>query len=305
MSNQKVIVLRGLPASGKTTFAKEWVAKDPTNRVRVNKDDLRAMLHGGHWSKGNEKQVVQLEEEIIINSLILGKSVVVDNTHLATNKDGTNKHLRRIQQLVEANPLLEQYQYSVLEDKIKVELHSFNVLPEEAIKRDLKRENSVGSDVIWRMYWDHVAAIKKPEYDISKTDAIIVDVDGTLAQMEGRHPYQWDKVGTDSVREHIKELVNVFCATGYKIIVLTGRDGCCYAETKKWLADNGITYDSLFSRPIGDNRKDFIVKKEIYDYYIAPYYNIRLVVDDRPQVIREWRRLGLPVINANPCDREF
>ena len=39
----KLLLLKGLPASGKTTFAKELVRKDG-NWVRVNKDDLWSVL---------------------------------------------------------------------------------------------------------------------------------------------------------------------------------------------------------------------------------------------------------------------
>jgi len=295
---QKVIVTCGLPASGKSTFAKEWVAKDPTNRVRINKDDLRMTLHGGKYSKGNESQVIRIEEQILIDSLVKGKSIIVDNTHLATRKDGKNKHFERIRQTVENNSELCGL-------SISTELKRFEVEPEECIKRDLQRTNSVGPDVIWRMYWDHIAEVENYKFVHEKQDAIIVDVDGTLAQMEGRHPFEWDKVGTDSVRKHIRTLVNVYACNNFKIIVLTGRNSEAYNETEMWLIHNGIGYDKLFSRATGDYRKDFVVKRELYKQHIEPYYNVHLVVDDRPQVIREWRRLGLPVINANPCDREF
>lgn len=295
MSNRKVIVCTGLPGSGKSTWAKEWVAKNPTNRVRINKDDLRAMLHGGKYSKGNERQVVCIEQDILLDSLERGKSVVIDNTHLATNKDGLNKHFERIKTLVGHN-----------QTGVDVELKEFNVSPEECIKRDLQRPNSVGQNVIWRMYWDHVAEIQpSPVIDIDKQNAIMVDVDGTLAQMEGRGPFDWPKVKSDSVRQHIKWLVQNYYEQGCKIIILTGRDGCCLDLTTEWLTENSIPFDSVFIRPEGDRRKDFVVKREIYENNIAPYYNIKLVVDDRPQVIREWRRLGLPVINVNPSDRDF
>lgn len=50
---QKVIVLKGLPASGKSTWAKNLVLKDSTYK-RINKDDLRAMLDASKFSKENE-----------------------------------------------------------------------------------------------------------------------------------------------------------------------------------------------------------------------------------------------------------
>lgn len=298
----KVILTKGLPGSGKSTWAKEWVAKKPTERVRINKDDLRAMLHTGKYSKGNESQILRIEEEIIIDSLYHGKSVVVDNTHLATTKDGKNRHFERIKDLVRTWARKNDYDEM---KSVAFELKEFNLSPEECIKRDLQRPNSVGQDVIWRMYWDHVAVIEKQEVSPTKKDAIIVDMDGTLASMDGkRGPFQWDKVGLDSVHAHIRNIVCTF-DNFYNIIIVTGRDGVAAEASKDWLIKHDIPFDEFFIRPEGDCRKDFIIKREIYEDNIKPYYNIHLVIDDRPQVIREWRRLGLPVINANPIDRDF
>ena len=39
----KLIITRGLPASGKSTWAKQWVLEDPEHRVRINQDDIRLM----------------------------------------------------------------------------------------------------------------------------------------------------------------------------------------------------------------------------------------------------------------------
>ena len=298
MTNRKVIVTQGLPASGKTTWSKEWVAKDPTNRVRVNKDDLRAMLHGGHYSKGNEKQIISIQEEIIKDSLIRGKSIVVDDTNLATQKDGLNKHWVRIVNVVMS---LDKSIWS----NTSIDIKKFNVEPEECIKRDLKRANSVGSDVIWRMYWQNVAVIKAPVHNPHISNCIIVDIDGTLAQMNGRHPFQWDKVGEDLVRTPIKRIVDAYHHLGYTIILMSGRDAVCKQETIDWLDFNCISYDKLFMRPEGNCEKDTVIKERLYTENIEGNYNVLLVVDDRPSVIRMWTKLGLPVVSAEPTTWEF
>lgn len=290
MLKQEIIFCKGLPASGKTTFAKEWVQKDPTKRVRVNKDDLRSLLHNNKFSKGNENQVLKIQDEVILNTLREGKSIVIDNTHLV------EKHYINLKDLLLKNCL----------NNIPIIIQDFtDVSPEECIKRDLVRSNSVGANVIWRMYWDHIAVIQELNYSGAKKDAIIVDIDGTLAEMTNRGPFQWYKVGQDSVRKHIRNLVNIYAKAGYEIILVSGRDFCCYTETIDWLIKNDILFNNLYMRKLNDIRKDFIIKKEIYDNVIKPNYNVFLVVDDRPQVIRQWRLLGLPVINANPCDQEF
>jgi len=49
MKHLTVLLLKGLPASGKSTYAKSL--SSTCNYIRVNKDDLRAMMFGGNWTK--------------------------------------------------------------------------------------------------------------------------------------------------------------------------------------------------------------------------------------------------------------
>ena len=75
----KLVMMKGLPGSGKSTLAKKMVEEE--GFVRVNKDDLRAMLHNGRYSKANEKMVLHLRDFIIIENLRKGYDVVVDDTN--------------------------------------------------------------------------------------------------------------------------------------------------------------------------------------------------------------------------------
>ena len=59
-------MLKGLPASGKSTYAKKLANKGWT---RVNKDDLRAMLNDGKWSRSNEKFVLKVRDFIVADAL--------------------------------------------------------------------------------------------------------------------------------------------------------------------------------------------------------------------------------------------
>ena len=79
-------VLQGLPASGKTTWAREWVNEDPKNRIRVNRDDIRKML-GPYWIPQREDLVTKIENGIILKAIDMGFAVVVD----ATNFRGTQR----------------------------------------------------------------------------------------------------------------------------------------------------------------------------------------------------------------------
>ena len=77
----KLIITRGLPASGKSTWAKQWVLEDPEHRVRINQDDIRLML-GKYWVPSREKLVQHIQEEALIEALERGYDIVVDNTNL-------------------------------------------------------------------------------------------------------------------------------------------------------------------------------------------------------------------------------
>ncbi len=79
-----LVITRGLPASGKTTWACDWVKADPTRRVRLNRDDYRVMLHGRRLgTKAQEDMVTVVQHAAIIAALRGGFDVVVDDTNLA------------------------------------------------------------------------------------------------------------------------------------------------------------------------------------------------------------------------------
>ena len=82
------------------------------------------------------------------------------------------------------------------------------------------------------------------------------------------------------------------------IIVLTGRDGSCKQLTIDWLTDNGIVYDEIYTRAEGDERKDSIIKRELFDNHIRGRYNVEFVLDDRNQVVEMWRQMGLKCLQV-------
>jgi predicted kinase len=139
-NKQKVYWLSGLPASGKSSFAKELVANSNGTIKRVNKDDIRAMLDAKIWSKEREKFVVKIQNHIIVDSLCNGYSVVCDNTNFAP------VHLDEIKKII---AVVEA------EKNVKIELVEkfFDVPLMECVLRDAKRgDASVGPEVIYRMY---------------------------------------------------------------------------------------------------------------------------------------------------------
>lgn len=137
-----------------------------------------------------------------------------------------------------------------------------------------------------------------------KPIAIIVDIDGTLAHLNGRSPYDPTKYMTDTVDEVVRELTWLYGAQDYSIIICSGRDETYRDVTEKWLQYNNIYYDELFMRDAalknkqGNKLEDSLVKKKIYLEQIKPKYDICLVVDDRNRVVEMWRSMGLKVLQV-------
>ena len=132
--------------------------------------------------------------------------------------------------------------------------------------------------------------------------AIIVDIDGTLAKMQGRGPFEWHRVGEDKVNQPIKDIVLAMKKT-HAVIIFSGRDGSCLTETINWLIENSIYYDKIFMRDAGNNEKDSIIKRRLFDTYIKDKYEINFVLDDRNQVVDMWRKdLGLTCLQVDYGD---
>ena len=278
----KLLLLRGLPASGKTTFAKELVRNDG-NWVRVNKDDLRNMLNGGKRSGAREKKIIACERMLAGLLLDKGKNVVIDDTNF--------------------NPTHEQYFKELAKSHgADFEIKEFDTPLEECIKRDNGRPNGVGETVIRKMYNQYLKpAPAKYTPDPMLQPAIVCDIDGTLAHMHDRSPYDWSKVGNDMVDIPIAWLTSILFRS-VSVVLVSGRDASCHKETQDWLAKNGICYTKLIMRKEGDNRPDEIVKEEIFNEHIRENYNVRFVLDDRNKVVDMWRQLGLKCLQVAEGD---
>ncbi|MDG4792114.1 AAA family ATPase [Micromonospora sp. WMMD1102] len=143
----RLLVTRGLPGSGKSTFARRWVAENPTGRYRVNRDDLRAMGHdsthvkAGKDSPGTERIIVAARNAMVMSLLRRGVDVIVDETCLP---DKTLHSLRQFAGRAGAT----------------FEVVDFRHVPVEVcIARDAQRTGTarVGEDVIRGMWERHLA----------------------------------------------------------------------------------------------------------------------------------------------------
>ncbi len=151
--------------------------------------------------------------------------------------------------------------------------------------------------------------------------AIIVDLDGTLCDISHRrtfvengendwksfdHPWQ---VKRDKLNDWCSELIKGMIFNGHKVIFVTGREGIPDKKlatigwlenhfNEQWLSLN----TKIFFRKEGDHRQDCIIKKEIFEKYIEPFFDITFVVDDRKQVVEMWRELGFTCLQCDEGD---
>lgn len=300
----------GLPGSGKSTWAKKFIMNSVGNVVtRTNNDEIRNLIYDKQqnhtWTRTVEDKVRRLREEAIRAAYAGNNSIIIDNTHMNPKT------------LASTEKFCKNFGF-------EVEIVDFrHVHIDECIRRDALR--SVGEKVIRDMAKLQIQIDKgMPSYVFSKDTptCLIVDIDGTLAKMGDRSPYDESKVDIDSVRQHVLQTVQsiMTCNPLFELFIFSGRSEYCKDATNEWLNtkcgmfektqtlvddDHRFIY-SLHMRPEDDRRRDSLIKMDMYAEFIKDKYNIFAVFDDRPQVIREcWNVLKLPVFNCGLLDVEF
>lgn len=296
----KLEVLKGLPASGKSTYAKQLVEEGWT---RTNKDTIRLdrnLFPTGYnyKNKKHEKLVIKERNRMIEQALSKGRDVVVDDTNL------NPIHIKELASIA------RQYNANfIINDSF------LNVPLAECIERDKNREASVGENVIRGMFNQYI----KPKFDGKEYNpelpfCIISDIDGTLAHMNGkRGPFEWHKVGFDDIDLGVAHILDGVSMINYATVFLfSGRDEVCRPETEEWLERHDISYKELYMRRTdhvdknGGQVKDTLVKKEMYEKYIKDKYNVLFILDDRPAVCRFWRdECNLRVLQLGDVYYEF
>lgn len=323
----KVEMLVGMPASGKSTYAKQVVAKAPNDWVRINNDDLRAMMNGSVWSADYEKMVTDARNYLIRDALKRGKNVIIDNLNI------NRRHFDDVCKIAK----------SVNAD-IQVYEKAFYIELDEAMERNAKREGAARvPDDVMKKWWKDSGGKQfkfyKPRVEIYKERqgnvnsaveapavvegapyAVLCDLDGTLALIHGRSPYDASDCDIkDLPNWPVIETILAHYNAGREIIFCSGREDKYRPETIRFIekycqnvcshddCDNvgvnlGVIKYKLFMRKTDDFRKDAIIKEEIYQDNIVGKYNVLCVLDDRNQVVDFWRSKGLTCFQVAPGD---
>lgn len=297
LTKPKLIALRGLPASGKTTASRAWVRQAPEKRARVSRDALRDALYyeRGVLSQPQEKAITVLQEGMARELLRAGKDVVIDDLNLKL------QYLKKWQRIAAE----EGAEFSVLDTDTPVD---------KCVKWDKERpeREQVGERFIRETAKRYR---KRPElYPIREVvehtyipnealpSAWIVDVDGTLAlNTSGRSFYDMTRTGEDSPNAPVIELVRGLKAQGNEIVIMSARTTEAEIDTSIWLDEHlgREVWSELYMRNEGDTRRDAVVKGELFAE-VAKRYAVRGVIDDRSAVVEAWRSRGLMCAQVAP-----
>lgn len=318
----KVTLTVGIPACGKSTWSKEEVKKDPEGTCRINRDDLRNMLSNYHYSQTNEQLVTIAKEHMIRTALRYGRNVIIDETNL--NRRNFDDIVKMVKEM--------NLDCMVMEKPFYIEL-------EEAIERDKARPGTgyVGESVIQK-FWKKSGGkqhkhykprveicqrqteasieAKEVEFKSGLPNAVVCDLDGTISLFNSkrndgsvdfrypkahvRTPYDASKCDEDMLNEPVATVIEAMAKSGYRIIFCSGREDTYREQTERFLKKHLSCQWELHMRKAEDFRKDNVIKAEIYDANIAPFYNVAFVLDDRDQVVQFWRSRGLQCWQVAP-----
>ena len=284
----KLIITIGCSGSGKTAWVEEHIGENKENWVVVARDQARHFLfpefedYKYKFTPQREKQVTEHCNKLFSTAVVMGQNIIIADTNL--NPKYRSKWVKRGNRA-----------------GYEVEFKEFPMTFDALVSRNQgKNGSNISESALYKQWnmWLNYLGKKKYVPDLTKPKAIIVDIDGTIALKGNRNPYNMHKVGEDLPRKVIIDMVHHYATSnGAVMIFMSGRNETCREETQKWISDN--TYfvnsmgDKLFLRGAKDQRKESIVKEEMFLTHIADNYNVVAAFESRPQVVEMWYDIGI------------
>lgn len=302
----------GLPGSGKTTMAERCREADPTT-VLVSRDGIRAELFGEftNYSQEQESLVTSIAEKAVDKALEEGRHVIVHDMNLrkAYRKRWATYAVKHGADFKYIDLTHIPVEHCITRVQTRYDLGGRWVDPEVILnlyKRYLSNKQAIETpESLVEALKDTVQGHDPVEWIPGLPEAIIVDIDGTVALHEGvRNPYDTTRYHLDNPNEPVIRAVQ---EEAYKlnrlILFVSGRDAKFFNVTYDWLMEHvKVPVAGLIMRPEGDTRRDDVVKLELFDRDIRGNYNIAKVYDDRNRVVKAWRSIKLLTLQVDEGD---
>lgn len=301
---KELLVLVGLPGAGKSTYANNLVNGN-MNWKRVCRDDLRFMFNNKYYTPDSKQEefITSVEKYLVSKALTCGYNVVVDATNLSENNRVNFKEIALLNKPCKFSIKVFEEPLNVLlereSNRENIKKVTKNVILDKAnkINMDSQTGNLPGLASFSTEFVEDNNSIDN-SFDRKKpgggfvTDTVICDLDGTLALLGERNPYDASTCESDRTNKAVQTILYLVDRDGSEIIFVTARDDKYEEQTRNFL---NLYFDryKLYMRKTGDTRKDAVVKKEIFLNEIYPHCYVWLVLEDRKQVVDMWRSLGL------------
>src|SRR5258708_3495525 len=310
----KIITLKGAPSSGKSTWAKTEIAKDPLNYLHINNDDLRGSFNGSVFSADYEKLITDTRNFLILEGLKRNLNIIVDNVN-ANNRHwkttceidkNINKEVMVIEKLfyVDLDELLDRN--STREGSARV--------PDGVVKKFFMalggkqfKFSKPKVETFTKQGYINERFVEPLKQDKTLKHCAVFDNDGSISLVHpGRSPYDASTCDQDLPHTHVIECMKLYYSAGYKILFVSGREEKDRAPTERFYQKHfpEVEYE-LFMRPTGNREKDVIIKERIYNEHIKCKYFISAWFDDRLQIVKWLYENGFPVFRVNNPEADF
>jgi len=287
----KIIATIGISGSGKTTWASQFKTKQP--HVYISSDCIRNEIYGDSRIQGSGEEVFNIFYKKIETVIREDKIPICDATFYS------DANRERLIAFAAANEIPVEWHYFIasLETAFKNNKLRDRFVPEKIIK---KQFNLLSLPYGFGEIITHYNGVIN-ELSLKK-NSIICDLDGTLAIVGERSPYDASKCNLDTINSPVLSVINKF-KDDHSIIFLTGRSDIYREHSVNFINTYVDIVDPiLLMRADTDNRKDTVVKFELFSKFINNKTNVLFVLEDRTQVVNMWRQIGLNCFQVNSGD---
>jgi hypothetical protein len=135
--------------------------------------------------------------------------------------------------------------------------------------------------------------------------AVVVDVDGVLADAAGRqHHLDWDRrdwdaffeaCGDDPVIDEVRTLLALLDPV-LVVLLVTARPLRVREITRAWLEDHGLRWDLLVMRPTREHAPAAVFKRDVVDELRAEDFVLELALEDDPRNRAMYLEAGVPCL---------